>query len=254
VPSLPLAIEALVDELAAVDGVIAVALGGSRALGLADAGSDWDLAVYYQRALDTTALARHGTVYPPGSWGRIMNGGAWLTLADGVKVDVLLRDLDVTEAWSERAEEGLYEVDALLGYLAGVPTYSLLAERAVGKVLRGALAPAPAFPSRLAATGATRWRFDSKFSLEHARMRAQRRDIIGTVGQAAKAVVEQAHALLCEQQVWVLNEKRIVERAGLGDLRRLFAELPPEPSDLPGWVERLSGVLRAEKPTVRLTE
>jgi hypothetical protein len=173
-----------------------------------------------------------------------MNGGAWLALANGARVDVLLRDLDVAEAWSERAEEGVYEVDALLGYLAGVPTYSLLAERAVGGVLRGALAPAPAFPARLAATGSTRWRFDSRFSLDHARMRAQRGDIIGTVGQAAKAVVEHAHALLCERHVWVLNEKRIVERAGLGDLQRLFAEVPVEPSDLPGWVARLSGLLQ----------
>jgi hypothetical protein len=30
-------------------------------------------------------------VYPPGAWGRIMNGSAWLTY-DGLKVDVILRD------------------------------------------------------------------------------------------------------------------------------------------------------------------
>jgi hypothetical protein len=240
---LPSAIEALVDELGSMDGVVAVALGGSRALGLADTGSDWDLAVYYRKAIDTTVLARRGAVYPPGAWGRIMNGGAWLTGEDGAKIDVLLRDLDVTDLWSARAEEGLYEVDALLGYIAGAPTYSLLAERAVGVVLRGALSPVEGFPSQLAAVAPERWRFHSRFSLDYARMLAARGGTLGTVGQAAKAVVEQAHALLCERRAWVLNEKRIVERAGLGDLHRLFAAVPAAPADLPGWVGRVGTAL-----------
>ena len=49
-----------------------------------------------------------------------MNGGAWLRCG-GEKVDVLLRDLDVVEHWTRRAEQGEFEVDALLGYLDGVP-------------------------------------------------------------------------------------------------------------------------------------
>jgi hypothetical protein len=193
--------------------------------------------------VDTTALARHGTVYPPGAWGRIMNGGAWLTAPDGAKVDVLLRDVDTVEAWSARAQNGVYEVDALLGYLAGAPTYMLLAERAVGIVVRGALPPAPAFPARLAEIAPERWRFHARFSLDHARMRAERGDVVGAVGQAAKAVVEQAHAVLCERRAWVLNEKRIVERSGLGAVHRLFAAVPVEPAELRGWVERVAAGL-----------
>jgi hypothetical protein len=173
-----------------------------------------------------------------------MNGGAWLATEDGAKVDVLLRDLDVVDAWSARAENGVYEVDALLGYLAGVPTYSLLAERAVGVTLRGSLAPVPGFPEALATAGSIRWRFDARFSLEHARMRAARTDVAGAVGQAAKAAVEHAHALLCERSVWALNEKRILERSGLGALHQRFAEVPLEPTALLGWVERVGAALR----------
>jgi len=47
------------------------------------------LSLYYRGAIDLTALAAHGVVYPPGSWGRVMNGGAWLQCGDE-KVDVLL--------------------------------------------------------------------------------------------------------------------------------------------------------------------
>src|SRR5262245_47765245 len=55
--ALPPAIDALADQLAAMPGVVAVALGGSRASGVADARSDWDLGVYYRGAIDTAALA-----------------------------------------------------------------------------------------------------------------------------------------------------------------------------------------------------
>src|SRR6266699_1645524 len=116
----------LVNVLAAMPGTVTFVLGGSRALGVNDAGSDWDLGLYYRGTIDLTALAARGVVYPPGSWGRVMNGGAWLRCG-GEKVDVLLRDLDVVEHWIRRAEKGEFEVDALLGYVAGVPTYVLSA-------------------------------------------------------------------------------------------------------------------------------
>lgn len=67
-----------------------------------------------------------------------MNGGAWLSL-HGTKVDVLLRDLDVVLYWSGQARLGVYELDALLGYLAGAPTYSLMAELALNRTVNGPL-------------------------------------------------------------------------------------------------------------------
>jgi hypothetical protein len=228
-------------------GVTAVVLGGSRALRTDGDGSDWDVGVYYRGRLETRALEALGEVHPPGSWGRIMNGGAWLQLA-GEKVDVLLRDLDVVDAWSERAQRGEYDVDALLGYVAGAPTYSLLAERAVCIPLRGELPPVDGFPPRLVETAPTRWRFAAKFSLEHARMRARRGDVVGAVGQSAKAVTEQAHAVLCERGEWVLNEKRIVEAAGLGDAHTAFLAVPAAPGELVDWV---ASVERFLEPPVR---
>ena len=239
--NLPPHVEEIVSELAEMPGAVAVVLGGSRASGAHDAGSDWDLSVYYRGALDTSRLASRGEVHPPGSWGRLMNGGAWLTCA-GEKVDVLLRDLDAVDLWSARAVEGVYEVDALLGYVAGVPTYLLLAERASGIALRGPLAPPASFPERLREVGTARWRFSRRFSLDYARMHAQRGDRIGTLAQAAKASVEEAHARLCTRGEWVCNEKRIFERAGLEHLQPLFAsDARAEP--LPVWVDAVARAL-----------
>jgi hypothetical protein len=241
--TLPPLIAALCDRLARMPGAVAVVLGGSRGTSAHDAHSDWDLGVYYRGHLDTTALAELGEVHAPGQWGRIMNGGAWLTV-EGEKVDVILRDLEVVEYWSARAEQGEYDVDALLGYLAGLPTYSLRAELVTCRTLRGEVARPDGFPAALSREGLRRWRFHRDFTLHHAHMRADRGDVVGAVGQVAKAAVETAHAALCAAGIWALNEKRILERAGLERVQAQFGAVPQEPAGLRAWVERVEGVLK----------
>lgn len=235
---LPRSVSDLVDELAALPGTVAVTLGGSRVDGSHDAASDWDLGLYYRGALDLAGLRRHGDVHPPGAWGRIMNGGAWLTCG-GERVDVLLRDLDVVDRWTQRAQHGDFEVDALLGYLAGVPTYMLTAELASGVVLRGDLAAVP-YPPRLIAAAPARWRFCRTFSLEYARAHARRGNGVGAIGQAAKAAIEEGHARLAERGAWVCNEKRLLETAGLSGMQRLFANLPSGSEALLAWIDRVA--------------
>ena len=242
---LPQPVAELVDVLAAMPDTVAVVLGGSRALGSNDAGSDWDLGLYYRGRIDLAALAARGTVYPPGSWGRVMNGGAWLRCGSE-KVDVLLRDLDVVEHWTRRAENGEFERDALLGYLAGIPTYTLTAELALCRVLRSELPAAP-FPPKLAAAAPPVWRFCRSFSLDYARMHARRGNIAGATGQAAAAVMEEAHAILCERGQWVCNEKRLIETAGLAGLNALFAKVPIESAHLVEWVDLVAGQLGVTK-------
>jgi hypothetical protein len=210
----PLAIRQLAEELFASEGVEAVVVGGSRATGDEHPDSDWDLGVYYRIDLDLRPLSAHGEVHPPGSWGRLMNGGAWLDVGGG-RVDVLLRDLAVVEHWTREAQLGRYEVDGLLGYVAGLPTYSLTAEATFARPLCGTLAIATPFPTALASTAPPRWRFCRDFSLHHAEMHAAQANVAGAVGQAARAVLEEAHARACEQQRWVLNEKRLVRGCGL---------------------------------------
>src|SRR3982751_5148760 len=174
---LPADVGALVQTLAAMPGVIGVALGGSRGAGGAISGSDWDLGVYYRGAIDLSALQRYGEGHPPGAWGRIMNGGAWLRVG-GAQVDVILRDLDVALYWTQQAAAGTYELDALLGYIAGIPTYSLAAELASGRLLVGELPEVGAMPPKLVETAPRRWRFSRDFSLEYARMHAARGNVV----------------------------------------------------------------------------
>ncbi len=69
-------------------------------------------------------------------WGGVFNGGAWLQV-DGRKVDVHYRDLDDVEHQLAEARAGRFGIERLLFYLAGVPTYVVVAEIALNQVLYG---------------------------------------------------------------------------------------------------------------------
>jgi hypothetical protein len=52
-----------------------------------------------------------------------------------------------------------------------------------------------------------------------------------------------AHARLARRREWVLNEKRLVERAGLGQSQALLAQPGASRAELMRTVERVSGAL-----------
>ena len=134
-------VEYLAERLAAVPGVVAVTLGGSRAVGAAVEGSDWDFGLYYRGGLDPadiSALGWPGWVFAPGEWGSIVNGGAWLTV-DGAKVDLIYRDLDEVLRWTAAAADGRFEIRREVGYVAGIATYILAGELALESVAPPAL-------------------------------------------------------------------------------------------------------------------
>ena len=210
-------LDVIVPKLVALPGVVAVVLGGSRARGTSRPDSDWDVGLYYRGHFDAALLGDlgfPGHVAQPGEWGRIVNGGAWLSV-DGEPVDVLLRDLDVVERWWADAQEGRFEVDNVEGHIAGLPTYTPVGELAISRVLHGAL-PRVTYPDALRDAAGRRWRWNGAFSLAYAEKYARRGDIALAAGTMARATVQVAHGVLAERGEWVLNEKGIVDAAGLG--------------------------------------
>lgn len=208
-------VDAVADALAAMPNVVAVVLGGSRAVGAHRPDSDWDLGLYYDGSFDEShvrALGLAGEVFPTGAWSRLMDGGAWLDV-DGTKVDVIYREIGAVRHWIDEAQEGRFEVELLGGYLAGFPTTVLAGEVAVCKPLRGALPfTVRSFPEALRREAPPRWRARRDFSLRYADMHARRGDTLMETGMRARAAVEEAHAVLCERGQWVLNEKGLLAR------------------------------------------
>jgi predicted nucleotidyltransferase len=112
----------MIEALAALNGVEAIALGGSYATGFATDGSDIDLGLLYSDAApfaiaEIRALAARFNDEPDPvvtnfyEWGRWVNGGAWLTVG-GQRVDWLYRSTEHVERVIADAEAGRFEVDS----------------------------------------------------------------------------------------------------------------------------------------------
>ncbi|MFE0104348.1 nucleotidyltransferase domain-containing protein [Streptomyces sp. NPDC059009] len=241
------------DRLAALPGVRAVTLGGSRAQGTHTDASDWDLAVYYrgagQRAetfassapsassapfdpADLRAIGWEGEVSELGAWGGgVFNGGAWLAV-DGRRVDVHYRDLDAVERELAEAEQGRFRWEPLMFHLAGIPGCLLVAELAVNRVLRGAgeLPVIDGYPKALREAAPGVWWERARQTLQYARdnsaPRGQRTEVSGALAVAA---LECAHAVLAARGEWVTNEKRLLERAGLRGVDAVLAGMGENP-------------------------
>jgi predicted nucleotidyltransferase len=218
--------ERLAETFASIPGVVAVTLGGSRGRGEGRPDSDWDFGLYYRDDIDVEAvraLGFEGEIVEPGAWGRLVNGGAWLTV-DGERVDLLYRDIAVVEHWTAEASRGRFEVDLVEGYVAGMATYILAGELALAKVLVGDL-PRPAYPEALRMAAAAFWQASADFSLKVADNRARAADTSTCAGLLAKAALAAAQARLAERGEWALNEKAIIRRANLGATETIIAAL-----------------------------
>ncbi|MEV4443646.1 nucleotidyltransferase domain-containing protein [Streptomyces sp. NPDC049577] len=223
------------DRLATLRAVQAVTLGGSRADGTHTPDSDWDLAVYYRGGFDPAelrAVGWPGEVFEIGDWGGgVFNGGAWLRI-DGRRVDVHYRDLDVVEHELAEARQGRFHWEPLMFHLAGIPSYLVVAELAVNRVLRGTL-PRPAYPEALRAAAPPVWRERAALTLQYAKgayvHSGQAAEVAGALATAA---LQTAHAVLAARGAWVTNEKRLLRRAGLRDIDGIVAGLRPEPGAL----------------------
>ncbi|MEU1873278.1 nucleotidyltransferase domain-containing protein [Streptomyces sp. NPDC019793] len=235
------------DRLAALPAVRAVTLGGSRAQGTHGPDSDWDLAVYYRGAFDPAdlrAVGWPGEVSEIGAWGGgVFNGGGWLTI-DGRRVDVHYRDLDSVEHVLTEAQAGRFGVEPLMFHLAGIPTYLVVAELAINKVLRGELTRPDGYPEALRTAAPEHWYGMATATLAYAKAgHAPKGALTQVAGALALATTQTAHAVLAARGEWVTNEKGMVERAGLGGMDALLAGLTPEPRTLADAVTRAETLL-----------
>jgi predicted nucleotidyltransferase len=233
---------ALAQRLTMIDGVVGVALGGSRARGDHTTDSDVDLGLYYQGDLDTGALqdlARDvagpdAEVTERGGWGPWVDGGGWLVMG-GVHVDWIYRDVDrVREAWA-RAHRGAYAWNAQTGHPLGVPDFAYVGELALSVVLAdpiGALTElreSLSYPDALrAALAQNLWEAD--FLLQLAAKATSRNDPAYVALCLSRALLLCAHALHGHDRRWLVNEKGAIGSAG---------RLPSAPA---GFAERVAAV------------
>jgi Nucleotidyltransferase domain len=223
------------DRLAALPRVEAVTLGGSRAEGTHRPDSDWDFSVYYRGRFDPQTLRDvgwPGEVFEVGGWSPgVFNGGAWLEI-DGRRTDVHYRDLDVVDREIAASRDGRFAIEPLQFHLAGIPSYLVLAELSVKRVLHGEL-PTPDYPAALRQRAADVWWGRADATLGYARSyHAPQRRLAQCAGLAAQAACQAAHAVLAARGEWITNEKALLTRAGLRHVDELIAAARPHPGAL----------------------
>jgi predicted nucleotidyltransferase len=217
-------------RLAAVDGVSAVVLGGSRARGDADALSDVDLGLYYDPArppaiAELRALARElddrhpaDAVTEIGGWGPWINGGGWLEI-EGVRVDWLYRDLALVAATIDDCRAGRYSSHYQPGHPHAFHTHMYMAEVHCGRALfdrDGSFAALQArtapYPPALRATIIARG-WEAGFALETAAKAARRGDTFQVAGSLFRCAACLVQTLFALNGRYFLNEKRAVVAA-----------------------------------------
>lgn len=241
----PVRIADMASRLAALPGIRAVALGGSRARGTHRPDSDWDLGVYYRGAPDLAALTALASevqgspaeVAGPGGWGPWVDGGAWLRV-DGAPVDWILRDLDRVEAvWSD-CLEGRFEVGVQPGHPLGFWSPAYPGEVALGHVLADPRNELTALqqetrtypePLRTALVEAA---WEAEFSVAAARKSAPAGDPLHVALCLSRAFGILTQSLHAHHRTWCLNEKGALAAAGA---------LPDTPAD---FTERVGEALR----------
>jgi hypothetical protein len=223
-------------RISGIPGVRAVTLGGSRAEGTHRPDSDWDFSLYYRGRFepdDLAALGWTGEIFPIGGWGGgVFNGGAWLTV-DGRRVDVHYRDLDDVEHHLAQARAGRFQVEQLLFHLVGVPTYIVVAELAVRRLLYGELPDPGGYPDALRQAAPPRWLNDARRALGYARAaHAARGHLSDTCGAIAVSLARTAHAVLAARGEWITNDKLLIDKAGLRHADMALAGLSADPQVL----------------------
>lgn len=217
----------MASDIATVDGVVGVVLGGSRARGDAAPSSDVDLGVYYAGGIDTaslSALARRWSdddveIGPPGSWGPWVDAGGWL-MVEGTPVDWILRDVDrVGEQW-RRAQEGRYAFHTQAGHPLGFLDVAYAGELATAVILADPwrrLAPLQAemarYPEALR-RAMIEGLWEAGFLVDGARKAVVRGDATYVALCLSRALMLCAHALHAADGRWVTNEKGLVPSAG----------------------------------------
>jgi predicted nucleotidyltransferase len=259
-------------RLGEIEGVVAVALGGSWARGEAHADSDVDLGIYYRpgnppRITDLRLLARElDDRHPPqavtnfGEWGPWINGGGWLTI-EGRRVDWLYRDLDLVELTIGECRAGRPSVYYQPGHPHGFHTHIYMGEihysrslyDPVGE-LRALKKTTERYPPRLKEALIRRQLWEARFALETCRKSAARGDAFYVAGCLFRCAACMVQTLFALNERYLVNEKGSVEVANSLPLRpdnfreivdSVLARPGGSPQELEGSVGNIEGLLVA---------
>jgi hypothetical protein len=241
-------LERLTPVLAAVPGVVAAVLGGSRGRGTENAASDYDIGLYYRSddALDTDRLLEvvralvddpvAAAVTPVGAWGRWIDGGGWLSIG-GRKVDLLYRNIDAVARVIRACQAGSITMDYQPGHPHGFCSAIWMGEVALCRpihdpqsAIAGLKAMTSPYPAALRKAIIQRFQWEVLFSIENGEIAVRRTEQTHIAGCAYRALCCIGQVLFACNDRYLINEKGALDEA---------ASFPLTIAGLPGRVARV---------------
>jgi hypothetical protein len=220
-------LDGLIADLKLVEGVRAVVLGGSYAIGMATEGSDLDLGIYYseQQPFDIEKIKAISEKYADNEqptvtgfyeWGPWVNGGAWINTANG-EVDFLYKNIEQITKTIENAKNGIWENNFEQQPPYGFSSVIFLAETNNSlplydpeEVVKNLKESVKQYPPRLKQSIVQQALWSAEFTIWQAEKFASKVDIYNTVGCLTRAINNIVSALFALNETYPMGDKRAI--------------------------------------------
>jgi predicted nucleotidyltransferase len=215
-------------ELKFIDGVKAIVLGGSYAVGLATEKSDLDIGIYYseQSHFDIEKIKTiankfsnndQPTVTGFYEWGPWVNGGAWINTAKG-EVDLLYKNIDQILKTIDNAKNGIWENNfeqqppygfSSIIFLA--ETHSCIPLYDPENVISKLKDSVKQYPQKLKQSVVQQSLWSAEFTVWQAEKFAGKTDMYNTVGCLTRAMYSIVSTLFALNEIYPMGDKRAIE-------------------------------------------
>jgi len=221
-------LDSIIDDLKLIDGVKAIVLGGSYAIGMATESSDLDIGIYYSNSnpFDIEKIRQLAEKYsatePPTvtnfyEWGPWVNGGAWITTEKG-EVDFLYKNIDQISATIDNAKNGIWENNFEQQPPYGFSSIIFLAETqssivlydpdGVIKTLKESVSQ---YPKKLKQSVVQQSLWSAEITIWQAEKFALKNDVYNTVGCLTRAAKNIVTALFAINEIYPMGDKRAID-------------------------------------------
>ncbi len=217
----------ITNELKRIDGVKAIVLGGSYAMGMATDLSDLDIGIYYsdKDPFDLEEIQLLAEKYSDNEkltvtgfyeWGPWVNGGAWIETANG-KVDFLYKNVDQIIATIEKAKNGIWENHFEQQPPYGFSSIIFLAETHYNiplydpeDIIKKLKEDVKQYPQKLKQSVIQQSLWSAEFTIWQAESFATNADVYNTIGCLTRAVKNIVTALFAINELYPMGDKRAI--------------------------------------------
>lgn len=214
------------DRLGRIDGIVAVALGGSWARGQANLDDDIDLVIYYHddarpdmqdlRDLARDLNPKHAAELVDDYWeqGQFINGNAWLWI-EGRRIDWRYRDLEQVGRAISQGRSGSIGCHYQPGYPHGFFSYARLGEIYYAQplfdpshVLASLKTRTQPYPEELKLAIIRHFAREADLVLYAAQRAAARNDVLFVSGSLFRCTACLMHVILAVNEVYFQSERQ----------------------------------------------